>query len=157
METKRLTASERESLMRMNIALDILTTEYTALAARAALVPGAKRDLAMMRVKIDKIMEGFILTIPQEQLRTYQNALLMSGYSIGIKRPGGTANNDKEYGMWLPNEVINGLVKGCHDHCMMCDLDKGQRRSCWLRKALDIVPNDVPQHEDGDCPYYTII
>lgn len=36
----------------------------------------------------------------------------------------------------------------------MCNLDKGQRRACALKKALDAVPNDIPDKMDGDCPYY---
>ena len=157
METKRLTASERESLVRLNVALEILTKEPAELAQRSALIPGAKRDLAMMSAKIRKLMDGYAHTIPSEQLRTYANSLKMVSYVIGAKRPGGQGRDDKNYGMWLPYEVINKLLDGCHDHCMMCGLDKTDRKRCPLRKALDTIPNDVERSEDGDCPYYGII
>ena len=157
MEKKRLTASERESLVRMNVALEILVTEPDHLKQRAAMVPGAKRDMAMMSTKIGKLLEGFIDTIPNEQLLTYRRALEMCNYTIGVKRPGSQPRNEKDYGMWLPYEVINELLAGCHDKCMMCDLDTVGRKQCPLRRALTIIPNDVPDRNDGDCPYYTVI
>ena len=157
METKRLTASERESLVRLNVALEILTNEPAGLETRSALIPGAKRDLAMMKAKIGKLMGEYVLTIPPEQYKTYINALKMATYAIGVKRPGGQQRNDKDYGLWLPNEVINGLLEGCHDHCMMCSLDRDGRNRCPFRKTLDAIPNDVELREDGDCPYYTAI
>ena len=157
METKRLSATERESLVRLNIAFEILTREPELLAARSALIPGAKRDLAMMSTKISKLMAKFLLTIPPDQYRTYINSLKMASYSVGVRRPGGTVRDDKNYGLWLSHEVISGLLDGCYEHCMMCSMDKAERRSCILRKTLDAIPNDAPQRDDGDCPYYTII
>lgn len=157
MATKRLTASEREGLVRMNVALEILTQEPAGLVQRSAMVPGAKRDLAMMATKIRKLMEGFTETIPDEQLLTYRRALQMTSYVIGMKKPVTSQRDETNYGMWLPYEVINTLLGGCHDHCMMCDLDTIGRKKCPLRKALTIIPNDVPDRNDGDCPYYTVI
>lgn len=156
-QRNRLTASERESLIRMNIALEILTQEPAGLARRSALVPGAKRDLAMMATKIRKLMEGFTKTIPDDQLLIYRRALQMSSYTVGMKKPVFNQRNEKDFGMWLPFEVINELLAGLHEKCMMCDLDTVGRKKCPLRKALTIIPNDVPDRDDGDCPYYTVI
>lgn len=91
---KRLTASERESLVRMNVALEILTQEPASLADRSALIPGAKRDLAMMASKITKLMEAYARTIPMEQLSTYMNSLKLASYVVGVKRPGGQYRDD---------------------------------------------------------------
>lgn len=153
MDTKRLTATEKEALVRLNVALEVLTKEPQYLRERAALIPGAKRDLAMIAKRIEGLMEQFALTIPSEQARTYLNALGMASYVIGVRRPGDHGRDDKNYGMWLPNEVINALVDGCRDKCLMCSGDTEARRRCALRKALDMVPNDVP-HDVDDCPYY---
>lgn len=157
MEQKRLTASERECLVRLNVALEILTKEPAGLAQRSAMVPGAKRDLAMMAAKINKLMDGFIDTIPNEQLLTYRRALQMTSYVVGVKKPATGPRDEKDFGMWLPFEVINTLLDGLHDKCMMCDLDTVGRKKCPLRKALTIIPNDIPERDDGDCPYYTVI
>lgn len=155
MEQKRLTASERESLVRLNVALEILAFEPSHLAERAALIPGAKRDQAMMASKIRKLMGAFSHTIPDQQLLTYRRALEMTSYTVGARRPT-RERNEKDFGMWIPFEVLNVLLHGCHDHCLMCDLDKGQRRACPLKKALDTIPNDVRETGD-DCPYYTVM
>lgn len=154
METKRLTATEREGLLRMNVALEILTKEPEQMKNRVAMIPGAKRDIAMMAAKIRKLMEGFRDTIPEEQQSIYEHALRMTTFTVGAKSPTAEGRDNRKYGMWIPISVLNELLNGCHDHCMVCDLDKGQRRACPLKKALDIIPNDAVPVDDG-CPYYT--
>lgn len=154
---KRLTASEKEALVRLNVALEILTTEPEHLAQRAALIPGAKRDMAMMAAKIFKLLGGFADTIPADQLLPYRRALMGTSYMIGMKKPGVEPLDEKNYGMWLPYEVLNALIAGCHDHCMMCNLDKVGRKQCPLRKALDTIPNDSEPLPDGDCQFYTLM
>ena len=156
MDTKRLTATEKDALVRMNVVLEILAKEPENLAERAAMIPGAKRDLGMMAAKITKLMDAFAETIPQEQLKTYLNALVMADYVIGVRRPGPHGRDDKTYGMWLPNEVIGALLDGCKDHCMMCPDQLDARKRCRLRKALDMCPSDVQQRDDGDCPYFMV-
>lgn len=157
MSTKRLTASEREALLRLNVAMEILILDLKPLRERAKLVPYAKRDMAMMAKRAEKLLSEFARTIPDEQLMTYRRALEMVSYVVGVKKPGAQGRDEKNYGMWLPYEVLNALLVGCHDHCMMCALDKAQRRACPLMKALDTIPNDTRDREDGDCPYYTLI
>lgn len=155
--TKRLTASEKEILMRINVAMEILSKEKDKLSERAALIPGAKRDLAMMRSVAKKMLDRFARTIPEDQAAMYERALAMVSYQVGVKKPAGSNLNEKEYGMWLPYEIINIFIEAMHDHCMMCSDDKAQRRACKLRKALYAIPNDCPPRNDDDCPYYTIM
>lgn len=158
MQTKRLTASEREALVRMNIVLDILTEAQAALNARSALIPGEKRDLGLLKAKIKKLMDAYADTIPDEQLKTYVHSLRMVSYCVGVKRPGTEGKrNDRDYGMWMPYETVNSLLIACHEHCLMCASDRQERDACPLRKTLDSIPNDVPARADGDCPYYTLI
>ena len=156
METKRLTATEKEALLHMNVALEILIHEPEQLKNRVSLVPGAKRDLAMIATKIRKLMEGFRDTIPPAQIPIYERALRMSQFWVGARRPGDKegSRDDAEFGMWISYEVLDVLLNGCHDSCLMCNLDKAARRACKLKKAIDIIPNDIPQRDDGDCPYY---
>ena len=156
-DKKRLNATERESLVRLNVAYEILLRESENLKDRARAIPWAARDLGLLRYRINRLMEQFAETIPTDQLKTYVNALKMTGYTIGAKRPFGEKRNEKDYGMWLPYEALNTLLEGCHDKCMMCDLDAMGRKKCPLRRALDSIPNDVPERHDGDCQYYTVI
>lgn len=157
MEKIRLTASDREALVRLNIAYEILETEGEHLDRRMRAIPGGKRDIGMMKAKITKIMEKVIDTIPDDQLRTYVRSLEMASYSVGVKKPGTMGRNMKDYGMWLSFDVINALLAGCHDHCMMCPSDKAERRACKLRRALETIPNDAPERDDGDCAFYTLM
>lgn len=157
MEKIRLTASDRESLIRLKIAYEILATEGEHLGRRFRAIDGGMRDLGMLKAKITKVMERVIDTIPDDQMMTYIRSLKMASYTIGIKRPGIMGRNTKDYGMWLSYDIINALLAGCHDHCMMCPSDKAERRACKLRRALETIPNDAPQRDDDDCPFYTIM
>lgn len=157
-KVKRMTASEREALMRLNVAFEIIALDVLEpLAERMKMIPGARRDLAMMSKRITKIIEAVPGTIPDNQLRTYLNNLKMVSYTIGVKSPGRLERDEKNYGIWLSFETLTALLAGCHDHCLMCHEDKAQRRGCELRRALDMIPNDTKDREDGDCPYYTLL
>lgn len=157
MSTKRLTAGEREALLRMTMAMDILRLDLGPLRERAKLVRWAKRDMAMMAAVAERLETEFIETIPPEQLLMYRRAAQMVSCTIGVKNPGPSTRDEKNYGMWIPWEVLNALLVGCHDHCLMCPMDKAERRACPLRKALTIIPNDSEERSDGDCPYYGLI
>lgn len=157
---KRLTASERESLMRLNVALDILMKEgktESYLHERSKLVPGARRDLAMMAAKCRKLQMGFEKTIPLDQLMTYLRTMESTAYKTGMKQPGKNPVHDhKNFGIWLPYEVINTLLDGVREYCTLCNLDKVGRKQCRMRKALYTIPNDSnEERSDGDCPYFT--
>lgn len=157
-ETKRLTASERDAMQRLNVAVEIMLLDVKKpLGERARLVPYGRRDLAMLGAVARRLIEGFKATIPPEQAATYNRAMEMVSYTIGAKLPGAPTQKTKDYGMWLPFDVLNKLLAGCHDHCLMCPMDKAQRRACELRKALAIIPNDTEERSDGDCPYYGLI
>lgn len=111
----------------------------------------------MMSKRITKIIEAVPETIPDNQLKTYLNNLKMVSYTIGVKSPGKMGRDERNYGMWIPWEVLNALLAGCHDHCLICHEDRAERRACPLRKALETIPSDTGEREDGDCPFYTLI
>lgn len=154
---KRLTASERDAILRMNVVLEILDTETRKLEGRMEGIKYAKRDIGMMRAKIGKLVHDLAATIPDDQRWHYVKMLETATYYVGAKNPVKEAHNKSEYGYWLPVKTIEALLDGCHDKCMVCDLDKSHRRACPLRKAIDSIPNDTPERDDGDCQYYTIL
>lgn len=151
---KRLTGSEREALVNVNVALDLLMKSQDELKARAKTVPGGNRYIAMVIAKLTKLLGYFAATVPHEQLKTYLNNLNMASITVGVKNPAnlGRRTGD-EYGMWLSYEAIEQIINGCHDHCLMCALDRGERKRCKLKKAMDSIPNDLSPRED-DCPYF---
>ena len=154
METKRLTATEREAMVRLYVAMDLISQYSDPLKERAKLVPWARRDLGMIKAAAGKLIDRFTETVPADQMMTFVRSLQMASYTIGVKAPGAKTRDDKTFGMWLPYEVLNGLLDGCKDHCDMCSADKNHRMSCKLRKTMDKIPNDAGERPDGDCPYF---
>lgn len=160
MDKTRITATERDEMMRVKIAHDILTFETKGLAKRIAGIPGGKRDLALIIKLADKLMQNVLETIPDEQRQVYSRALHDASYTIGVRCRATAANKEKinmEYGFWTPLEVLNALIEGCHDRCATCNLDFVGRKKCRLKRALDILPNDTRDKDDGDCPYYFVM
>lgn len=156
MSKMHLSASEKNSLIRLNVAYEILASDSKSLDKRIGRVKYGRRDIAMIRSKIHSIMRQINDTIPDDQMPTYVRALEMAEFVVGAKRPGGS-RDDRTWGMWISYSELNALLDGCHDHCMMCSMDLAQRRACGLRKAMDVIPNDAPVKDDGDCPYYTLL
>lgn len=157
MSTKRLTATEREMIMAFSVAADLIVRTQETMPERTAMIPGGKRDLAMMASKVRKLVERYMDTIPTEQLPIIKRSMASCSYRIGSRRPAEPQQDTKNYGIWLPYEVLNELLEGAREKCVVCTLDKAQRRACKLKKALDTVPNDVREKDDGDCQYYTLI
>lgn len=156
--TKRLTASEREAIQRLNVLLDISVREPQHIDARLKLIKGGKRDMALITAKSKSLIEKLVETIPDDQLRMYSENLKLVKYVIGVRRPGDVGKrNDHDYGLWLPNWVINALLEGCHDKCLTCPADPEERRKCTLRKALTTIPNDTKERNDDDCPFYGLL
>lgn len=154
---KRLTASERDAMLRMNVALEILDVEAAKLKSRLKDVPYAARDIGMMKATIMKLITALNDTIPDDQILHWAKMLKNATYYVGVRDPNAKNRNEGEYGYWLSVKTIHTLLDGLHDKCMVCDLDKGQRRACPLRKAIDSIPNDTPDREDGDCHYYGVL
>lgn len=154
----RMTASERESLTRINLGLSFLLTEPQNLERRTRMIKKGKFWLGAARKALEKYTESAYLTVPPEQLLTIRRSIMETGYYVGVKC-GATVNvnRTKEMGLVLPFDVITTLVNGCNDHCLTCALDTEGQRRCKLRKALDAIPNDNPDRDDGGCPYRNMI
>lgn len=156
--TRRMTATEKEAMMRLNVALEILDSEPAKLRARLAEVPYSARDLGLLKGTIHRLMEKLTKTIPSDQLPMWIRTLETACYTVGNRRPAtGMLRDEKSYGIWVSFETMHILFDGLHDRCLMCALDGAQRRMCPLKKALDTIPNDAPRRDDGDCQYYTLI
>lgn len=143
--------------MRLDVAVDILLVEPKQLARRVALVPYGKRDVAMLAAVTRRLISAISQTVPSDQYATYMRNLDAASYVVGVKRPGATTRDETNFGLWLSWSVLNALLGGCHETCMMCTLDTQTRRACPLRKALDTIPNEMADRDNGDCPYYTVI
>jgi hypothetical protein len=155
---RRMTATEKEAMLRLNVALEILDSEPVKLRARLAEVPYSGRDLGLLKGTIHRLMKKLTKTIPADQLPMWIRTLETACYTVGNRRPAtGMGRDEKSYGIWVSFDTMRILLDGLHDRCLMCALDGTQRRACPLKKALDTIPNDAPRKDDGDCQYYTLI
>ena len=68
-ERKRLTVTEREALMRVNLAHSIIVNHREELARRTALVPRGSWYLGVARAMLEKYLDGCYRTMPPEQER----------------------------------------------------------------------------------------
>ena len=153
-ERTRITASEREALMRINLGLNFLLEEPERLKRRTKLVRRGAFWLGAARSALERYMHGVYRTIPTEQLQIIRRSIMETGYTVGIKcRATADANRFSEWGVIVPIEVINTMFNACTDHCLTCMGDTEAQKKCKLRKALDILPNDTEERNDGTCPY----
>lgn len=158
MDRTRINGFEKEALMRMAVAEQIIVKELSAIEKRAKSVPGCWRDIRLVQTKLDHIMEELLRTVPLEQLLIVQRAMHDASYEIGCRGPVGR-NADRfrrENGIWLSYEVINMLFSGARDKCLTCMETMEGQKKCPLRKALDVIPSDVEDRDDGGCPYMDV-
>lgn len=154
-QKRRLTAGERDIMLRLVTALNILVSEPEKLKERMKGVPYYNRDVGMLRTKALSIIVKMTDTVPKEQMMQWYREVKSVTYVVGV--PNIASRNNDKFGVWLPNNIINALMDGCKERCLMCNLDRAQRRSCELKKTLDAIPNNIPDRIDGDCPYYAEI
>lgn len=158
MDVKRMTATERESLMRVNLALNFLITEAENLKGRNKLIRRGNWFLAAARGLVKKYMTECYRTIPKEQLAVIRRSVQDTTYTVGVRCPATRdRKRDEEYGVIVPIGVLNVIFSACGDHCLTCMGNGDEQRKCRLRKALDVIPNDVEDRDDGQCPYQGIL
>lgn len=149
---KRVTSYERDAILQLNAAADILSNG--ALVLRSRLSEDSMKQFAGSVVGIEDAWKEILKSIPEGQLNSLQRDIDGIVYSVGVRRPAVDAGFDKTYGRWVSNEVLYQLIFGCYEHCLTCGYDLQQRRGCRLKKALDEVGNNVEDRDDGDCPYF---
>ncbi len=158
---KRLTAAERDAMMNLSVADQIVSNAIRDLGdERVRMVRYMKRDLKCVEKKLEKMLEAVLGTIPPEQQRTYCRSLMDASYTTGVKCRATSGNEQRrkdEYGLYLTFSEIEGLLDAAKEKCHFCGLDKEGIRRCPLRKTLDAIPNDAPDSDGTDCPYYRIM
>lgn len=157
-ERTRITASEREALMRINLGLSFLLEEPEQLKRRTKLTRRGAFWLGAARSALERYMNEVYMTIPPEQLQMIRRSVMETSYTVGIRcRATADANRFENYGMIVPFDVIGTLLDACKDHCLTCMGDTEAQKKCKLRKALDILPNDTEDKDDGTCPYRALM
>ena len=157
-ERKRLCATEREALMNMSLAMDIMLRAKDLLPERMKMIEYGARDLGAITNGLTRLRRKILRTVPDCQIETLQRNLKACSYTIGVRRPGKEqAHNYKDFGCWVSWDFINEMLLGLHDHCLMCGLNAAEQRACPLAKALDSIPSDIPDAPGDGCRYRGIL
>ena len=152
-DSKRLTSLERSQLLRYGAALDILMEPYAD--DRFAMVKGGKRDLAMVRKKMQTLLAQALETVPLDQLRQLRQHMKHARVKVGITAMT-VEENDRTYGSFLTNKAMQALAVASQDTCRMCMLDKHKAKKCPLRAALDEMWIQGVEGTENECPYYQL-
>lgn len=151
----RMTASEREAIMRLAMITSMTHEIEEGLSRRGPGIRGLKRDLAMLRGKSAAMLERVLDTVPTEQLKSLERQIHSSSYVIGVRRPVENGRRDNvNYGIWISWEQLAVFVQAMDDHCLVCDKRGQEIQQCELKKALDLLGVDSVSHEHG-CGYWT--
>ena len=158
MDRKRMTATEREALMRVNLALNFLITEAENLKIRNKMIRRGNQLLGAARGLVRRYVTDLYATVPQEQLAAVRRSVQDTSYTVGVRcQATRDKKRDEEYGVVVPIGALNIIFSACSDHCLTCMGDYEEQRKCPLRKALDAIPNDVADRSDGRCPYQGVL
>lgn len=149
-ERKRFTADEQVEIKRFFVALSIL--QGIKLNSRIEKIHYGKRDMGMVKSKLEKICNSLMDLMPLDQLRALERNIKSITYTVGIKKP--IENRDDDYGLWLSFNAITALMEGAHDTCMMCAKNQKEQNKCPLRRGLDELPVTTINETKGECPYY---
>lgn len=152
MEKKRMTASEREALMALNVAAQVTDRCKDALGRRLGSVRGGRSHLGLAKYWIDRVFGDVASTVPEEQMESYRRNIRGCGYTVGVRSPHN--RHEKDWGVWLNYEMLETLKDACGDRCLMCEKDRSGRRACRLRRALEEMELKKNSEEDGECPWW---
>ena len=151
---RRLTATEREALARINIAKRFLQEEPRDLVRRTAMIRRGGWYLGVARGMLERYMREVNQTIPPEQVKAFERSIAESTITVGVRcQATRDRNRGTEYGVIVPIDTLNLLFAACLDHCLTCTGDRESQARCDLRKALDVIPNDAEERTDGGCQY----
>ena len=154
MEQKRMTATEREAFQRIGLAEMLIRTEGENLKTRTKMIPRGAWRIASVISQLTRYINDVCDTIPEEQRKPLWRALQETSYTVGIRCPATRdRERDKQYGIFVPIWALDAIFAACGDHCITCMGGYDEQRKCPLRKALDAIPNDVKEREDGRCHY----
>lgn len=158
-ERVRLKGYELTALMRFHVALCLLKDHEAEFKKRAKMVKGGTWYLKTAAGLLDKLIDAAYDTIPREQLQTIKHSIMETTYTVGV-RCKATHSDDKyreNYGAIVPYAVLDEIFTACEDHCALCIAGPAEAKGCALRKALDVIPNDAEDKDDGGCPYRAVL
>lgn len=131
MQELRLRQSEMDNFMGLAAAVEELEKSQTVMQKRLKMIPNGWRDAKMLYVRLCKLFEDIVTTIPPEkQLYIARTAKNMS-YRVFYHGTVSTVDDDVSV---IPNKDFQNLCIATHEKCLFCDKDCSQ---CVLGKTFD--------------------
>lgn len=123
-----------ESLFGLFAAVSEFEKAQKVMPSRFEAIPYGKRDIRMLSVRLDKIVDDLCCTYPVEKLISIRRMLPHMSYKTHF---GATASQIDEDECIIHYPDLDILAKYAHEQCKIC-IDQNCRR-CKLGKVLDRV------------------
>lgn len=127
----RLRADETNVLFALYASLQEIDNAKRDMEKRLRTIPGAWRDISLLRSVLSKLLDRIFETIPTEKLLSLHKNMKHMSYRIYFARPVTSDPDD----VIVSGEDMEVLTRYAHDYgCTACDRDCNK---CDLGKALD--------------------
>lgn len=148
---KRLDYMENNALMSLFAATNAFR-DAEALEKRLKTMPRGWQMFKSCVGQLNKMIAMIELSMPREQMLSFERNRRNLQYSIAVKGPSGKAGQN---GRWLSEEAMEELCRGAQEKCLLCTLDKQAQRQCKLAKALDELPMLKADEKSTGCRYHS--
>lgn len=152
----RLRFNERECMMQLALAEDFVAKAKRILDRRLMVVERGHNRIAIALSCLRKLNLDLYGTVPAEQLLAFKRNIEQVAYIVGT-RIADKEERNSEFGIWLSFDTLNEIIPAVKDHCLMCNKDRQQERSCKLAKALDNIGNNLEERPGGGCKYRGVL
>lgn len=120
MERLRLRQSEMTNLMALVASIMELEKAQTIMCKRLKMIPNGYRDAKMLHVRLRKLVDELMCTIPEEKLIYIGRTAKNMSYRVFYHGTVSTADDDNSV---IPNRDFQNLCIAAHDKCLFCDND----------------------------------
>ena len=100
---------------------------------------------------ITKVMDAVRDSMLDHQRESHTRHCRTLEYGCFVKRP---SNINPDDGLWLSYPATNEIMHAALDHCMLCNKNPQEMRSCPLHKAFDELPVARADGNNPNCPYF---
>lgn len=129
----RLRSDETNDLFALYASLHEIDRAKSSLEKRLRSIPGAWRDISLLRSVLSKLVDRILETVPPEKLVSISRNMRCMTYRVYLSRPV-TIPHDE---VLVDGEDLEVLTRYAHGYtCVGCDKDCNK---CELGKALDHV------------------
>lgn len=152
----KLSGKEYMELLHLFAASSTLKYNEPHLKERLQLIPNGWRDYRMLCVRIDKLLEKILKTVPTKKLYAIRKDLRSVKMRVVMSDEASTTVRDGS-GVVSVNEdaLISMLNLIVQMECMFCDKKGSKAKNCpYLKMIEDVIPYDHDpglDPEDGSC------